>query len=134
MADARTVLLVEDEPLILRNTAELLSGEGYKVLEASSFDEALAHIETCPDVAAMVSDIGINGEGDGIALARAVADRCPHVRIVLVSGQTRPRDDQYPVDAIFFTKPYAPAALLTIVRQSIDGELEPRAATLSPAA
>ncbi len=126
MGDPRTVLLVEDEPLVLRNTAELLSDEGYRVLEAASFDEALAQIGTCPDLAAMVTDIGIGGESDGIALARTVSERCPHVRIVLVSGQTRPRGDQYPADAIFFTKPYAPSALLTVVRQSIDGELEPR--------
>ena len=134
MADARTVLLVEDEPLILRNTAELLRDEGYRVLEATSFDEALEQIGSCPDVAAMVSDIGIGGEGDGVALARIVSERCPQVRIVLVSGQTRPRGDQYPADAIFFTKPYPPAALLTVVRQSLSGELEPRAGTLTPAA
>lgn len=134
MADVRTILLVEDEPLVLRNTAELLSLEGYQVLEASSFDEALAHIGTCPDVAAMVTDIGIEGSQDGIALTRAVRERCPHVRIVLVSGRSRPRADEYPADAIFFTKPYPPAALLTVVRQSIEGELAPRAPQLAPAA
>ncbi len=125
--DARTVLLVEDEPLVLRSTADLLSHEGYRVLEAASFDEALECLGSCPDLAAMVTDIGISGEQDGIALTRAVRERCPQVRIVLVSGRMRPSSDQYPPDAIFFTKPYAPSALLTVVRQSIDGELEPRA-------
>jgi CheY-like chemotaxis protein len=124
---ARTVLLVEDEPLVLRSTAELFAEDGYRVLEASSYDEALEQLGTCPDVAALVTDIGISGDRDGIALTRAVRERCPQVRIVLVSGRTRPRGDQYPADAIFFTKPYAPSALLTVVRQSIDGELEPRA-------
>jgi CheY-like chemotaxis protein len=127
---ARTVLLVEDEPLVRRTTAELLADDGYRVLEAASFDEALEQLGTCPDVAALVTDIGIDGEQDGIALTRAVRERCPHVRIVLVSGRMRPRSDQYPADAIFFTKPYAPSALLTIIRQSIEGELEPRAPAL----
>jgi CheY-like chemotaxis protein len=131
--DAATVLLVEDEPLVLRSTADLLAHEGYRVLEAASFDEALECLGTCPDLAAMVTDIGISGEQDGIALTRAVRERCPQVRIVLVSGQTRPSSDQYPADAIFFTKPYAPSALLTVVRQSIDGELEPRGPVLERA-
>lgn len=131
---ARTVLLVEDEPLVRRATAELLADEGYRVLEAASFDEAFDRIGTCPDVAAMVTDIGISGAQDGIALTRAVRERCPGVKIVLVSGQTRPGSDQYPPDAIFFTKPYAPSALLTVIRQSIDGRLEPRAPALTPAA
>jgi CheY-like chemotaxis protein len=129
--NGRTVLLVEDEPLVLRSTADLLEHEGYRVLQASSFDEAMEHIGTCPDVAAMVTDIGIDGQSDGIALARTVAQRCPKVRIVLVSGRTRPSGHEYPADAIFFTKPYAPAALLTVVQQSIDGELEPRAPALA---
>ncbi len=128
---ARTVLLVEDEPLVLRSTADLLAYEGYRVLEACSYEEALSCLDECPDVAAMVTDIGIAGEQDGIALTRAVRQRCPHVRIVLVSGRTRPRSDQYPPDAIFFTKPYAPSALMTIIRQSIAGELEPRTPALA---
>jgi len=128
--NARTVLLVEDEPLVLRSTADLLAEDGYRVLEASSFDEALEQLGTCPDVAALVTDIGIAGDRDGIALTSAVRERCPGVRIVLVSGRTRPRADQYPSDAIFFTKPYPPEALLTVVRQSISGELAPRESML----
>jgi CheY-like chemotaxis protein len=127
----RTVLLVEDEPLVRRTTADLLAEDGYRVLEAASYDEALDCLGTCPDVAALVTDIGISGDQDGIALTRAVRERCPHVRIVLVSGRMRPRADQYPPDAIFFTKPYAPSALLTVVRQSIAGELEPRTPALA---
>ncbi len=128
--NGRAVLLVEDEPLVLRSTADLLNDDGYDVVEATSFADAVRLLESRPDLSALVTDIGIDGEQDGIALARTVANRWPHVRIVLVSGQTRPREDQYPADAIFFTKPYAPQALLTMVRQSIDGELEPRAPTM----
>ncbi|HEX8402327.1 MAG TPA: response regulator [Allosphingosinicella sp.] len=128
---SHSILLVEDEPLVLRTTADLLSEGGYRVLEASSYGEALSRIEACPDLAAIVTDIGISGEQDGIALARTVAERWPHLRIVLVSGRTRPSGTDYPQDAIFFTKPYAPGALLTLLRQSLDGELEPRAPAMA---
>jgi DNA-binding NtrC family response regulator len=119
MAEAlRQVLLVEDEPLVLRSTAEILAADGYQVLEACDYDEALAHIEAAPETTLLVTDINLCGERDGIALARSVAERWPHVRIVIVSGAVRPAGGEYPEKAIFFTKPYPPGALLTLVNDS----------------
>jgi two-component system, response regulator PdtaR len=119
-AAAKTVLLVEDEPLVLRTTADLLEHDGFQVVGASNYDEAVAALEAQPDTAMLVTDISIGGEGDGVQLARWVAERFPHVRILIVSGAVRPSGDAYPKEAIFFTKPYAPGALLTIVRDCID--------------
>ena len=113
---AKTVLVVEDEPLVMRNTADLLEHDGYRVIPACNDQEAVAALEAEPDTAVLVTDISIGGEGDGVQLARLAAERFPHVRIVLVSGAVRPPGDAYPKDAVFFTKPYAPGALLTIVR------------------
>jgi two-component system, response regulator PdtaR len=119
-AAAKTVLLVEDEPLVLRTTADLLEHGGFQVVGASNYDEAVAALEAQPDTAMLVTDISIGGEGDGVQLARWVAERFPHMRILIVSGAVRPSGDAYPKEAIFFTKPYAPGALLTIVRDCID--------------
>jgi two-component system, response regulator PdtaR len=116
---AKTVLLVEDEPLVMRNTADLLEHDGFQVVGASNYNEALAALEAQPDTAMLVTDISIGGEGDGVQLARLVAERFPHMRILIVSGAVRPSGDSYPKDAIFFTKPYAPGALLTIVRDCV---------------
>ncbi len=120
MTSAKTVLLVEDEPLVLQSTSDLLEHEGYRVVGATNYREAVAALEAEPDTAVMVTDISIGSEGDGVELARMVADRFPHVRTVIVSGAVRPSGDAYPKDAIFFTKPYAPGALLTIVRDCIE--------------
>lgn len=122
----RTVVLVEDEPLVLQNTSELLKEGGYCVIAASSFEEAVRQIEACPEAVALVTDIGLDGEADGLALARHVSERWPHMRTVIVSGRDRPRGHEYPREAIFFTKPYAPGALLTIIEQFLAGQVEPR--------
>jgi two-component system, response regulator PdtaR len=119
MSTAKTVLLVEDEPLVLRTTSDLLEHDGYRVIPACNYQEAVAALEAEPDTAVLVTDISIGGEGDGVQLARLVAERFPHVRTVLVSGAVRPASDAYPKEAIFFTKPYAPGALLTIVRDCV---------------
>jgi CheY-like chemotaxis protein len=114
----RRILLVDDEPLVLHTTAELLADDGYDVLEASSYDDALALIEASPDTSVLVTDINLSGRPDGIALARSVAERWP--RILIVSGAVRPAGGEYPASAIFFTKPYAPGALLTLVKDCAD--------------
>ena len=119
MTTATTVLLVEDEPLVLQSTSDLLEHDGYRVVGATNYREAVAALEAEPDTAVMVTDISIGGEGDGVQLARLAAERFPHVRTVIVSGAVRPPGDTYPKEAIFFTKPYAPGALLTIVKDCI---------------
>ncbi len=116
----KRVLLVEDEPLVRTSTADLLSDHGYEVAEADGYGEALAAIEASPDTSILVTDIHLAGERDGIALARLVAERWPHIRIVIVSGAVRPAGSEYPEKAIFFTKPYAPGALITMVNDGAD--------------
>jgi DNA-binding NtrC family response regulator len=114
------IMLVEDEPLVLRSTADLLIEDGYEVAECSGCEEALARIEAEPDTAVLVTDLNVRCPGDGVSLARVVAERWPHIRLVLVSGALRPERQDYPERAIFFTKPYAPGALLAIVKDTSD--------------
>jgi two-component system, response regulator PdtaR len=110
------ILLVEDDPIVLRATSDLLSDEGYRVAEAAGCDEAIAYLEAEPDTDVLVTDINLTCEGDGMSLAKLAAERWPHMRIVLVSGEMRPSAGQYPERAVFFTKPYAPGALLHVVK------------------
>ena len=117
----KRVLLVDDEPLVLRSTADILEDGGFEVVEASAYDDAIARIEESPETSVLVTDINLAGRPDGIALARRVAERWPHIRIVIVSGAVRPSGGEYPEQAIFFTKPYAPGALLAMVGESADG-------------
>lgn len=130
-ATRNTILLVDDEPLVLRTTAELLADGGYNVVSAGGYDEALACLaaEAAPDV--LVTDIRLGGPHDGIELACEAARRRPDLRIVIVSGEVRPQGGDYPGRAIFFTKPYAPGALLAIVA---DGEAWDNVAEAQPSA
>ncbi len=70
----RTVLVVEDEIVIARDLQRILQRMGYRVPEvAISADEALALIEEhAPDVALI--DIVIEGERDGVQLARLIRE------------------------------------------------------------
>jgi CheY-like chemotaxis protein len=110
------ILLVEDDPLVLDCTAEMLAEGGCDVRRASSVDEALAALREGPLPAVLVTDIGLADGQSGLDLARTVARDWPAVKLLIVSGIERPPPTDYPEGALFFTKPYAPGALLAMVK------------------
>jgi CheY-like chemotaxis protein len=113
----RQVLVVEDEPLVLESTVDLLVSEGFEVVRARTCDEAMAALEGGFQPSVMVTDISLAEGGDGIELARCVSELWPKINIVLVSGAQRPTRNDYPEGALFFTKPYAPGALVAVCNQ-----------------
>jgi DNA-binding NtrC family response regulator len=117
MANASApVLLVEDDPLILESTADLLAGSGCDVLRACSFAEAMQLLEAGPVPPVVVTDISLADGSSGLDLARTVAERWPQTRVLIVSGACRPAPGEYPKGALFFTKPYASGALVAMVK------------------
>ena len=114
MANGSDILLVEDEPLVLETTAELLTDAGFRVVRATSCEEAMAALDGGFVPGIVVTDINLAAEGDGIRLARCVSELWPDIRLIIVSGEERPSREEYPEQAVFFTKPYAPGALVAM--------------------
>jgi CheY-like chemotaxis protein len=102
----KVVLVVEDEPLIRMNTADIFEAAGYYVLEAPNADEALALMNARSDVRVIVTDIDMPGSMDGLAMAHHVRQTFPEVGLVLASGKVFPPERQLPVGARFFSKPF----------------------------
>jgi DNA-binding NtrC family response regulator len=120
VGDPRTVVLVEDEPLVLESTTCLLVDDGCVVHPASSHDEALEILHRNPHVTVVVTDIALSGSHTGLDLAEKVAEQWQHVHIIILSGQLRPHRGAMPAKALFCTKPCAPGALTALVRQCVD--------------
>ena len=112
-----SVLLVEDDPVLLEATAGLLADGGCEVRTATCADEALAALGRGALPAVLVTDIRLGAGRSGLDLARTVAARWPEVRLLIVSGAQRPPPGDCPDGALFFTKPFAGGALLTMVRE-----------------
>ena len=110
------ILLVEDDPLVLDATAEMLAEGGCDVRRACSVEEAMAALSAGPPPAVLVTDISLANDRSGLELARIVAERWPEVKVLIVSGACRPTHEDYPEGALFFTKPYADGALLAMVK------------------
>jgi CheY-like chemotaxis protein len=116
----RTVVLVEDEQLLLESITSLLVDDGCVVHPATSHDEALEILGRSPHVNVVVTDIALSGAQTGLDLADKVASLWPHVRIIILSGRVRPHPGALPGNALFCTKPCAPSALTALIRQCAD--------------
>ena len=114
-----SVLVVEDDPIILESTSSVLADGGLDVIRATTRDEAMAVLEQGPVPTVVVTDIGLDGSPSGLELARTIAERWPQVRLIIVSGELRPTREDYPESAVFFTKPYADGALLSIINAPV---------------
>jgi len=70
-------------------------------------------------------DVALPGEMDGLALARTVKQRCPHLPIVLTTGYARifEPEPEFPV----LRKPYQIAALARVIREALDSAKRPGA-------
>jgi two-component system, response regulator PdtaR len=131
--DTKTVLLVEDEPLVRMFMVDLLQEEGYRVLEAVHADEALTLLAARPDVLAMVTDVDMPGMS-GFGLARAVAAKNPQMQVVIMSGVTGPGEEGLPSNAVFLAKPTMPAMIVDAVNRAVIGTLTARNNLAAPGA
>jgi DNA-binding NarL/FixJ family response regulator len=114
----KRLLVVDDEPNLLRAVAACLKAENYEVSTARSGYEALMHLaETIPDL--IISDIRMPGM-DGYKLARQLraSQRTALVPIVFLTAKDETADRiegfRAGIDA-YLTKPFEPDELIAVV-------------------
>ena len=118
MAGAR-VLIVEDEFLIRMTLSEVLTDDGYEVVEAADADEALAALAREPALAVLLTDIQLPGTMDGGALAARARETRPDLPVIFMSGRPDPHSAG-PFD-VHINKPYLPSTISAAVRRLLGG-------------
>ena len=110
MTDKATfsILVVEDDPLLLMDAVDMFEDEGFVVYPARNADQAIRHLERHADVRILFTDIDMPCSMDGIRLAHAVRERWPPIRIMVTSGLKGIDRNEMPFDSLFFAKPYPP--------------------------
>ena len=121
-----TVLLVEDDALVLDVNTRALTALGYHVLPCRSGAEALERTRTHgARIDLLVSDV-VMPRMSGPALARALEAIRPGLRTLFVSGYAEELMAVHPrAAAPFLPKPFTPRALAAKVREVIDGPPAP---------
>jgi len=116
---ARTLLVVDDEPMVREFAQRLLETEGYFVLEAGSGDEALTLLrERFSEIDGVLLDLSMPGM-DGDALLSELRSFAPGLPVIVHSGHslesTSERLTQWNIAGVL-QKPYRAARLSEMVR------------------
>ena len=83
-----TLLLVEDEPTILRMTTMMLQRLGYRVLPADNPEHAIAKAAEHPDkIHLLITDVVMPGM-NGRELSARLRERHPEIKVLFMSGYT----------------------------------------------
>ena len=118
-----TILLVEDEPVILEMTATMLVQFGYQVLKAETPKEAIRKAkEYQNDIHLLITDV-VMPEMNGRDLTQNILSLYPKIRILFMSGYTADIIAHQGVldeGVHFIQKPFSLSSLANEVRRALD--------------
>ncbi|WP_161595186.1 response regulator [Mariprofundus erugo] len=119
-----TILLVDDDVRVLATTREVLESMGYRVMDVTDGEQALAlfrqHID---EVSLVLTDIVMPGMR-GARLARELRRHVPELPIVFATGYD-PEDQIHtgdiPPDSMILAKPFSASELAMTLHQALSG-------------
>lgn len=112
-----TILIVEDEPLLLMDAIDMVEEAGFEAVEAFNADRAIEILASRSDIRIVLTDIEMPGSMDGVKLAQYVRDRWPPIEIIIVSGHRTVAAEDMLDRGLFFSKPYNRHALASAMRR-----------------
>ncbi len=115
-----TILLVEDNVLIAKNTAQLLENHGHIVMLAHSSEEAMQQWDSNQaDIDLVICDVLIDHMSNGPELAKIFREQKSSVKIVFMSGYSKEFAIQtlnVPPESQFLSKPFTNAELISTIQ------------------
>lgn len=122
-AGKETVLLVEDEPPLLKMTSLMLERLGYKVLTADSPQKGVQVVESYKGtIDLLITDV-IMPEMNGRELADKLTRHCPSMKCLFISGYTANVIAHHGVleaGVYFIQKPFSVSDFAAIIRTVLD--------------
>jgi len=123
-----TILVVDDEPLLLKVIANILTPLGYRVLQASCGKDALQLSDNFREkIDLLLTDV-IMPEMNGRELADILHQRRPDTKIIFISGYADDTLDNYGVtgqNRVLVHKPLREKVLANKIREVLDGSYCP---------
>lgn len=118
----KTILVVDDNQMVLKIAEILLESVGYKVLTAESPQLALTIVETCnASIDLLITDV-VMPEMNGPELYGRLTELSPDLPVIFISGYTPDvtnTDDSYIKNANFLPKPFTSEQLLYKIEQAL---------------
>jgi len=117
--ESALVLIVEDEPFVRLDAIDMLTREGFRVIDAMNADEAISILETRSDIRVVVTDIQMPGSMDGLKLAATIHNRWPPIALIVTSGRIVLQPQDLPGHGRFLAKPYSAPGLVEAIYASL---------------
>jgi CheY-like chemotaxis protein len=115
---SRSVLVVDDDTMILQVMSDLLQAAGYEVMTATNGDDAVRmHTEIAPALTFM--DVKLRGKS-GIDVFREIRAVDPHATVVILTGYPKIEDTVQVIKEgayNYLTKPIKSEELLAMVEE-----------------
>lgn len=113
----RSILVVEDQPQVLKMAETLLASLGYEVRTASNGEEAQDLLMRGLQVDVVFSDLSMPGKLDGLQLASWLSVERPDLPVLLTSGY--PQGQIRLPGVLFISKPYRSEELFVALERVI---------------
>lgn len=127
---ALTILVVDDDALVLQSTAAMLADLGHRVLEAGSGREALEYLGRAQSVDVVITDQAMPGM-TGMQLAATIKQQRPDLPVILASGYADlPLDLE--LSLIRLSKPFGQDRLAQAINGSIQNASAGKVIRLRP--
>ena len=118
------LLVVDDEPSLLESSSKLLENAGYKVVKASSAEQALELLRNEPfDL--LFTDVVMQGKLNGVDLIMQAKKQYPDLVFVVGTGYSERllEDVEFQwLRKFLILKPYSEAKLLKVIRHSLENK------------
>jgi CheY-like chemotaxis protein len=109
------ILLVDDDELVRRLTAQIIRMNGFCVIEAQDGEDALRLAGEFP-IDLLITEIQMR-DMDGLELARLLKSKRPSLRVLFATAAPRQDFESRLQDAFVLWKPYDSEELIEMVRK-----------------
>jgi CheY-like chemotaxis protein len=114
---SETILLVEDDPRLLRVLSKRLRSLGYQIIEADNGAAALDQLAARQEIALVFTDMVMPGGMTGYDLAQAALAMKPGLKVLFTSGYAEPAIARLGLTAgAWLKKPYTADELAEKIR------------------
>jgi CheY-like chemotaxis protein len=117
-----TILVVDDDELVLQSAVALLDDMGFSVIEAQSGVDALDALEHEPSVDLVLTDHAMPGM-TGVQLAGTIARLWPELPVILATGYAQLEGD-VPANVRRLAKPFRRVDLENAIAQTLSVDLQ----------
>jgi PAS domain S-box-containing protein len=118
--DGQTILVVDDEPAVLAAAARILRHNGYAILEAAGYDQAIA-LAAAHQVQLLLTD-SVMPSMSGIDLAERMTELQPGIPVLYMTGYSAAlADSEHPT----IQKPFTSRTLLEAVARAMQQKSDP---------